>query len=92
MYDQKAVISAELEEGEMLLWSAQPRQGLLLHAADKSLIPFSLIWGGFALFWEYEVISTGAPFLFVLFGICYELQDKKNWIIPLGNYFLKRKN
>ena len=69
MYDHRAVISTELEEDESLLWSAQPRQGIFLRASDKGLIPFSLLWGGFALFWEYEVISTGAPFLFALFGI-----------------------
>jgi hypothetical protein len=69
MFDHKAVISAELEEGETLLWSAQPRQDIFLRAVDKGMIPFSILWGGFALFWEYEVISTGAPFLFALFGI-----------------------
>lgn len=69
MFDHGMIVSTELEEGESLLWSAQPRQGVFLRASDKGMIPFSLIWGGFALFWEYEVISTGAPFLFALFGL-----------------------
>ncbi len=69
MFDHRTVISTELEEDESLLWSAQPRQGIFLRASDKGLIPFSLLWGGFALFWEYEAISNNAPFLFVLFGL-----------------------
>ena len=42
MYDHRAVISAELEEDEPLLWSAQPRQGIFLRTSDKGLIPFML--------------------------------------------------
>jgi len=69
MFDHQAIVSAELEAGESLLWSAQPRQGIFLRTSDKGLIPFSLLWGGFALFWEYQAISNDAPFLFVLFGL-----------------------
>ena len=69
MYDHKAVLNAELLEGEELLWSAQPRQGIFLRQSDVLMIPFSLLWGGFALMWEYEVISGDAPWLMALFGL-----------------------
>jgi len=69
MYDHKAVIGEELEEGEALLWSAQPRQGFLLHPSDAFMIPFSLIWGGFSIVWEYQVLTSDAPLFMALIGL-----------------------
>jgi len=51
-------ISPELSTDEKILWCGQPRGGLQFHAYDVVLIPFSLMWGGFAFFWETMALSA----------------------------------
>ena len=59
MLDLSAPFDRFLDPGEKLLWSGQPRQGLRLQAADAFMIPFSLMWGGFAIAWEIAALGIG---------------------------------
>jgi len=69
-----------LDPGEKLVWSGQPKQGVRLQAADFFMIPFSLMWGGFAFFWEAGVLgliplggkngsASHAPIFMAIWGI-----------------------
>lgn len=78
-------ISRHLESGESLIWSGVPRQGLLFRASDAFLIPFSVLWCGFIIFWEAAVLAGGGPPFFALFGIPFVLVGLH---LVVGRFFL----
>jgi hypothetical protein len=60
--DSMTVIQPELTSGENVVWIGQPSSAFVLHKEDTFLVPFSLLWGGFAIFWELSVIGVwGSP-------------------------------
>lgn len=78
----------ELMPNEKLIWSDTPQKGIMLKASDVFMIPFSLLWGGFAFFWEYSVLKNDAPIFMVLFGIPFVLVGL---YIIIGRFFYDTK-
>ncbi len=63
-----------LMRDEKIIWSGQPARGVLFTGADFFLIPFSLLWCGFVLFWISIVFSQpNTPSFFKLWGIFFLL-------------------
>lgn len=69
----EAEVRRELSPQEDLLWSGRPRGGIRFRGQDLIMIPFSLLWAGFAVFWELMVLIGGAPLFFALWGIPFIL-------------------
>lgn len=75
--------AAHLLPNEEILWTGRPDRRRVFTASDWFFIPFSLLWGGFAFFWEGMVISGLAsipasefsvvPWAFALFGVPFVL-------------------
>ena len=55
--------------GERVVWEGAPAHGLIFQPLDVFLVPFSFLWGGFALFWNLQTWTTDAPLEFKLFGL-----------------------
>lgn len=74
------IFKDELLKDEEILWTGQPETSVFFTNADIFLVPFSLLWGGFVVFWEASVLSIGGkagqnapPIFFSLFGIPFVL-------------------
>lgn len=66
-------ISDLLDSDENLIWWDQPARGLVLHQQDSLLIPFSLLWGGGAIFSEIRALSGAESLFFRLWGVPFVL-------------------
>jgi hypothetical protein len=90
--DAANVFESYLTKDETILWMGQPNPRWLLSSGDVFLIPFSLMWGGFALFWEAGALSGGAPGFFALWGVPFVLVGQYLIWGRFIHKYLRRKN
>ncbi len=82
---QQAALQPYLLADERILWTGRPDPRRLLGPSDIWLIPFSLMWGGFAIVWEVLALGFsngpgGASVgLFALWGVPF---------VVVGQYFI----
>ena len=73
----------ELLSNESIYWAGFPSPSSIFNSDDWAIIPFSLLWGGFAIFWEAGVLGLWdntptnnthpIPVFMVLWGIPFVL-------------------
>jgi hypothetical protein len=68
-----------LTSGERILWTGRPGRGIILSSQDVFLVPFSLLWCGFAVFWTVSATGLHAPGFFTLWGLMF---------VAIGLYFV----
>jgi hypothetical protein len=66
-------IQSNLLSGEHVLWSGEPGKGIVFTGRDVFMIPFSLMWCAFAIFWTFAATGDGAPIFFTLWGMMFVL-------------------
>jgi len=50
-------LQPEMLSGEYLHWAGMPNPSVIFHSDDWAMVPFSLLWAGFAIFWEAGVFG-----------------------------------
>ena len=80
--DPQSELASEMDSGESLLWAGRPKGGFLLRWSDTFMIPFSIFWCGFAVFWMIgasgalwasEEKTAPINYIFPLFGLPFVL-------------------
>lgn len=72
-----AAVERHLSGPERIEWVGRPDPTKRFTPADRYLVPFSLFWGGFAIFWLVGATASGGAF--GLFGIPF---------VAIGLYFI----
>ncbi|NOQ73000.1 MAG: PH domain-containing protein [Crocinitomix sp.] len=86
IFTESTEINEYLNSGERLVWTGQPRGGIIFRKSDLFLIPFSLMWCGFAIFWVVMASNTGG--MFALFGIPFVLVGL---FVVFGRFLIDKK-
>jgi uncharacterized membrane protein len=72
-------VEQHLSSAERIEWVGRPDPAKHFTRGDVFLVPFSIMWGGFSIFWEASAISGGAGPFFALWGIPF---------VVIGLYFI----
>jgi len=75
--DDQIRLQPFMQSDENILWTGHPDRSRIFSSNDLVIVPFSLVWGGFAIFWMAGASSVDP--LFALFGVPFVL---------IGQYFI----
>lgn len=82
--DLRRKLDSMLQSNETVLWEGMPEPGVHLSKEDAFLIPGSVFFFGFSVFWTALAASMGAPVFFYLWGSMFIIFGL---YIMLGRFF-----
>jgi len=85
--DPQQTAREHLGPDEHLYWAGTSDPAKLFTGRDGFLVPFSIFWCGFAVFWTVTATVSGAPFFFPLFGSVLVLLGLH---LVFGRFIVKR--
>jgi len=85
-FDASNELKEYLDINETLIWSGQPQKGIVFRTSDIILIPVSIVWCGFSIFWV--TMAARHSFFFVLYGIPFVLAGL---VFVFGRFFIDAK-
>ncbi len=86
MINLHSELGEHLEREEKLLWTGKPKTGIIFRAADIFMIPFSLLWLGFAIVWT--IMAAQGAGIFALFGVPFLIIG---FIFAFGRFIIDAK-
>jgi hypothetical protein len=66
-----AAFEPYLRSGERIVWTGRPGQGVRFTRQDLFVVPFTLLWTGFAIFWTVTATIQGPTGFFTLWGMMF---------------------
>lgn len=67
----RQLLQPHLRPDEKLLWTGQPDPRVHFMPSDAFLVPFSILWCAFAVYWTWLVLNSGKPRWFALVGLLF---------------------
>lgn len=86
IFSESSELNDFLDRDERLVWTGTPKKGIIFRKSDIFIIPFSIIWCGFAIFWI--IMASKAGGLFGLLGIPFVLIGL---LLAFGRFFIDKK-
>lgn len=85
--DPMSELQPFLLPGERLLWAGRPDPGVWFTPGDLALIPLSILWCGFAVFWESLAVTGNGGAFFIIWGVPF---IAAGLYFVVGRFFYKR--
>jgi len=84
----RQLLQPHLRPDEKLLWTGRPDPRVHFMPSDAFLVPFSVLWCAFAVYWTWLVLNSGKPRWFALVRLLFVAVGLYQMV---GRFFVKAR-